>query len=266
MTSRDRSHTALWFGLVLLTGCGANGATDSQVASSDRITTSTAASVAATAPLAVVVAVTEATTVAASAGRAPVSDVAMVAGEVYSVAHVAGSDADLVFTAPSPTSFPYAVQFMFTISKDAAGSDSLLMVFLLNETSRFFKDPAADPTQLTNLAETVAATDPISDDLFAQFEKVPGMSTTRVPGTQKIGGLDADVLEYRVDATLAGSGPCGAVQCLITFYVPGAALAQPAGETGRLALVTVGGSKMLLVIVDDPMSEQLLSTTKLVSA
>ena len=95
----------------------------------------------------------------------------MVAGEAYAVDHVASAEADLIFTAPAPTSFPYAAQFFFGISKDEAGNNSLISAFLLNNASRFFLKPDADPTQLTNLAQTVAATDPIGDDLFAQFEK-----------------------------------------------------------------------------------------------
>ncbi len=264
MRYRASSCAGVMGGLLLLVGCGGSGTAGGPVRGSDSATTVVVAATT-TAPMAVVIAVTEPTTVVASAGRRPVSDVAMEAGAVYTVDHVASAGADLVFTAPSPTSFPYAVQFMFSISKDRAGNDGLISVFLLNDASRFFKDPAADPTQLTNLAQTVAATDPIGDDIFAQFEKVAGLTTKRLPGTQNIGGLDAEVLEYQVDSTLASSGPCGAVQCVITLFVPGAALAQPAGETGRLALVTVGESKLMLYIVDDPMSEQILSTMKLVS-
>jgi hypothetical protein len=50
----------------------------------------------------------------------------------------------------------------------------------------------------------------------------------------------------------------------MTFYVPGVALALPASESGRLALVTIGGSKLLLYMVDDPITEQLLSTMQIV--
>jgi hypothetical protein len=242
--------------LILLVGCGTSGTAGSDATS--------AASAPTTTPLVVVTAVTEPSTVAASAGRRPTPNVAMEVGTIYAVDHVSSADANLIFTAPSPTSFPYSTQFFFGISEDQAGDDSVISVFLVNGASRFFKDAAADPTQLTNLASTLAATDPIGTDLFAQFEKVPGLTTTRLPGTQKIGGVDADILEYRVDDTLGSSGPCGPVQCVITFYVPGAALAQPAGETGRLALVTVGGSRLLLYIVDGPTTEQILSTMKLV--
>lgn len=263
MTCRAGRLAVLSLGL-LLAGCGANGAADGAVSGQVEVTTE-ASTVPTTAPLAVVTKVTEPTTIVAAAGRKPVSDVAMEAGVVYTAGQVAGSDADLTFTAPSPTSFPYAVQFMLAISKDKAGAEGLMSVFLLNRTSRFFKDSADDPAQLTNMAQTLAATDPIGDDLFAQFEQVAGMTTRRLPGTQQIGGVQAEVLEYRIDDALADPGPCGAVQCLITLYVPGAALAHVAGETGRLALVTVGGSTLLLAITDDPITEQIVSTMKLVA-
>jgi hypothetical protein len=259
------SRWASLIGGMLLVGCGASDGPDSRVSNSDGATTD-GATVPATAPLAVVTRVTEPTTIVPSAGKKPVSDVAMEAGVVYSVPHVASANADLVFTAPSPTSFPYAVQFMFAMTKDAAGNEGLINVFFLNKNSRFLKDPGEDVSQLTNQPEFLAATDPIGDDLFAQFENVAGLTTTRVPGTQKLGGLDAEVLVYRVDSTLPSQGSCPGTPCLVTLWVPGAALGMPAGETGRLGLVTVGGSTLLVTIVDDPMSEQILSTMTLVAA
>jgi hypothetical protein len=175
-------------------------------------------------------------------------------------------DIDVTFTAPSMPLYGFAARGFVGIGTDEDGVQLALAV-LPNAGLRVFLSPDVSPRDV-NLGTFGAITADAPADVVAWLAERPFLDAGPIEDGLRVGGLEGRGFSYQVGDLSESARACGsdpAPRCAATLWASGVMFHMAAGDRGRILAVVVEGQEIIVMVREDPATDPLVATLRLVS-